>query len=88
MKLLSSDLSNAYAILDELIIVINEHADAQKYVVVKKRIKISKKEVLRKAMFMCDKEKNLKSQEFERRETFTRVCECSFELIVILQSDD
>jgi hypothetical protein len=61
MKLLSSDLSNAYSTLNVLIIVLNEFADSQKYALVKKRTKISKKEVIRKKVFKCNRDENFKS---------------------------
>jgi hypothetical protein len=34
----------------------------------------------------CDKDENFKSQEFEKRETSTRVCEYSFEIIATFES--
>jgi hypothetical protein len=47
-KMLFSNLIEFYLTLDDLVIAINEFVDSQEYVVVKKRIKVSKKEVLRK----------------------------------------
>jgi hypothetical protein len=84
MKLLSLDIVDFYSTLDELIVTINQHASKQKYAVIKKRMKKSKKEILRKAVLRCDKDKIAKSQEFNKRETSTRLCECSFETIVTL----
>jgi hypothetical protein len=85
MKLLFSDIAKFFSTLNDLITAINEFANDQKYAIVKKRIKINKKEVLRKAILRCDKERNDKLQEFERRKTFSRSCECSFEAVTILQ---
>ncbi len=66
-------------------IAINEFANDQKYAIVKKRIKINKKKILRKAILRCDRERNDKLQKFERRKIFNRSCECSFEAVIILQ---
>jgi hypothetical protein len=85
MKLLSSDIAEFFSTLNDLMTAINEFANDQKYAIVKKRIKINKKEVLRKAILRCDRERNDKLQEFERRKTFSRSCECSFEAVTILQ---
>jgi hypothetical protein len=88
MKLLSSDLSDLYSTLNDLIVALNEFADSQKYALIKKRTKINNKEVIRKTVFKCDRDENFKSQNFERRKTFTRSCECSFEVFVTLQKHD
>jgi hypothetical protein len=85
MKLLSSDIVEFFSAFNDFMTAINEFASDQKYAIVKKRIKINKKEVLRKAILKCDKERNDKLQEFERRKTFNQSCECSFEAIIILQ---
>jgi hypothetical protein len=85
MKLLSLDIVEFFSIFNDFMIAINKFANDQKYAIVKKRIKINKKEILRKAILRCDKERNDKFQEFERRKTFNRSCECSFETITILQ---
>ncbi len=60
MSLLSPNLLDLYPTLDDLITAINEFADSQEYVVVKKRIKINKKIVLRKAILRCDKDEKHK----------------------------
>jgi hypothetical protein len=86
MKLLSSNFFHIFFTLNDLITAVNEFADDQDYVVVKKRIKNNKKEVLRKVVLRCDRDENLKSQEFEKRETSTRACDCSFEVVVTLES--
>jgi hypothetical protein len=85
MKLLSSDIAEFFLTLNDLMTAINEFANDQRYAIVKKRIKINKKEVLRKAILRCDRERNDKLQGFERRKTFSRSCECSFEAVTILQ---
>jgi hypothetical protein len=87
MSLLSSNLFDFYLTLDDLITAINEFVDSQEYVVVKKRIKINKKKELRKAIFRCDKSEKHKYERFEKRETFSRRCECSFEVIAILKAE-
>jgi hypothetical protein len=85
MKLLSSDIIEFFFTFNDIMIAINEFANDQKYAIVKKRIKINKKEILRKTILRCDKEKNDKLQEFERRKIFNRSCECSFKAVTILQ---
>ncbi len=86
--LLSSNLSNSFFILDETFVVVNQFADTQEYVVIKKRIKINKKEVIRKVILMCDKSEKMRFQDFEKRKTLTRACECLFETMIILESKD
>ena len=54
MDLQPPDLSDKYASIDNLIQAINTFASLQGYVVVKRRTKVSKKGVLRKAVLMCD----------------------------------
>jgi hypothetical protein len=85
MKLLSSNIVDFFSTLNDLMTAINEFANDQEYAIVKKRIKINKKEVLRKTILRCDRERNDDLQEFERRRTFNRSCECSFEAVIILQ---
>jgi hypothetical protein len=67
---------------------VNEFVEDQEYVVVKKRTKNSKKDVLKKVVLRCDRDENSKSQEFGKRETSTRACECLFEAVVTFNSDD
>jgi hypothetical protein len=85
MKLLSSNIFEFYFSLYDLMTAINEFADDQDYAIVKKRIKISKKKILRKAMLRCDKKRNDDSQRFEKRQTFRRSIECSFKIVTTLQ---
>jgi hypothetical protein len=84
MKLLSSNIVEFFSIFNDFMIAINEFANDQEYAIVKKKIKINKKEILRKAILKCDKEKNDDLQEFERKRIFNRSCECSFETVIIL----
>ncbi len=88
MSLLFSNLFDLYFTLDNLITAINEFVDSQEYVVVRKRIKINKKKMLRKAILRCDKDEKHKYEKFEKRETFSRQCECLFEIIIILKNRD
>jgi hypothetical protein len=87
MKLLFSDLSNHYLILNALLLVINIFVESQEFEVVKKRIKRSSKKVLRKAMLRSDKDRDSKTQEFETRETSIRSIECSFDLVITLKEE-
>jgi hypothetical protein len=88
MKLLPSHLSDSYSTLNDLVVVINEWVGSQEYAVIKKRTKINKKEVVRKAIFRCDRGGDLKPQKFEKRETSTRSCDCSFEVVVTLEEQN
>ncbi len=65
MSLLSSNLFDLYSTLDDFISAVNEFAGSQEYVVVKKRIKINKKEVLRKTILRCDTDEKHKYERFE-----------------------
>lgn len=70
MRLLFSELlhiSELHFFLKKLMTAINQFVDDQKYAMIKKRIKISKKKVLRKAMLKCDREKKWKNQKHEKR---------------------
>jgi hypothetical protein len=60
---------DSYSTLNELVREVNEFADFQEYVVIKKRTKINKKSVIRKAILKCDKEENEKTKEYDKRET-------------------
>jgi hypothetical protein len=71
-KMLFSNLIEFYFTLDDLVTAINEFFDFQEYVVIKKRIKSSKKEVLRKTVLRCDKDEKHEYERFEKRETFNR----------------
>jgi hypothetical protein len=86
MKLLSLDLPDSYLILDALVLAVNEFVDSQEYALVKKRTKINKKKVIRKMMFRCDKDEDPKPQEFEKRDSTSRFCLCSFEVIDTFQA--
>jgi hypothetical protein len=89
MKLLSSDIvvMNSYFNLNNLVCAVNEFADSQEYAITKKRTKVSKKKILRKAVLKCDKRKENKLKEFNKRETSTRQCDCSFEAVAILNAE-
>jgi hypothetical protein len=86
MELLPPNFSHIFSTLNDLITAVNEFAGDQGYAVVKKRIKNSKKGVLRKAVLRCDRGENPKPQEFGKRETSTRACDCSFEAVATLES--
>jgi hypothetical protein len=71
MKLLSSDIAEIFFTLNDFMTAINKFANDQEYAIVEKRIKINKKEVLRKAILKCNKKRNDDFQEFERRKTLS-----------------
>ncbi len=66
-EMLLSNLIEFYLTLDDLVTAINEFVGSQEYVVVKKRIKISKKEVLRKDR--SSESQNKKSDTSTRRDS-------------------
>ncbi len=87
-KMLPPNLTESYPTLDDLVTAINEFAGSQEYAVVKKRTKVSKKGVLRKAVLRCDKDEKHEYERFGKRETSSRRCECPFEAVATLKSDD
>jgi hypothetical protein len=87
IELAFSNLSDYYVIVNELILALNEFAEAREYEVIKKRSKKIKKKILKKVMMRCDKERDSTSQEFEKRDTTIKSTECSFEMIVRLKED-
>jgi hypothetical protein len=88
MKLLSFDLSDHYSNLNSLLTTLNQFVETQKYDVIKKKTKKFVKEVLRKAVLRCDKDRNSKTQKFERREISIRLSECSFDAVVTLKDEE
>jgi hypothetical protein len=90
MELLSSEIvvMDSFLTLNDLVRAVNEFAGSQGYAVIKKRTKLSKKGVLRKAVLKCDKEGNGKLQEYGKRVISTRQCDCSFEAVATLSLDD
>jgi hypothetical protein len=86
-ELLSPNLSNSFLTLDDVLVAVNEFADTQEYAVIKERTKINKKEVIRKATLMCDKNEKMRSQDYEKRKTTIRFCECSFETVITLKPE-
>jgi hypothetical protein len=54
MKLLSFDIviMNSYLNLNDLVCAVNEFADSQEYAINKKRTKVNKKKILRKAVLI------------------------------------
>ncbi len=57
MDLQLPNLSDNYASLDVLLQAVNTFASSQSYAVVKRRTKVSKKGILRKAVLICDRNK-------------------------------
>ena len=87
MTLSSLNLTDYYFFLEDILVVINNHAVAEEYVVIKRRIKISKKSVIRKINLICDRERVATHKEHERRDTDNRRCECSFDVVAINEKD-
>ena len=78
-----------YGTLSELFTAFNEHAGPQEYAVVKARTKESKKGVLRKCVFRCDREETFKnSEDIDKRiHASSRLIDCSYSAIVLLKDD-
>ena len=73
----SSFIDRRYIILFELIDAINEHVEAKEYAIVKVRTKTSKKEVVRKCVFKCDRKDDSKNNHAtNKRFDFFRLIDC------------
>jgi hypothetical protein len=88
MKLLPPDLPDHYSDLNSLLTAFNQFVETQRYDVIKKRTKKFAKEVLRKAVLRCDKDRDSKTQKFERRETSIRSSECPFDAVATLKDEE
>lgn len=79
----------AFFDLDSLIKAVNEFASSQGYAVVKRRTKVSKKGVLRKAHLICDRGRKYEVRGYGKRQGNTSIrTECEFEAIALLKLDD
>ncbi len=81
MNLLSFLIIEVYFNLENLIVALNTHADAQNYVVVKQRTKKnSKTNQMMKTYFRCDRENKSENVEHDRKKkhSFTRLMNCFF----------
>ena len=54
---------------------------------VKRRTKVSKKRVLRKAVFICDQSKEYHSENWSKREISTQKIDCPFDTLAVLETD-
>ena len=85
----SSFIDKRYTTLFELIDAINEHVEAEKYAIVKVRTKTFKKEVVKKCVFKCDREKNSKDNHAtNKRFDFSRLIDCQFAATALLIDDE
>ena len=88
MQLLSSSKS-LYCSIELLIKSVNEHADFQDYVVMKKCFKKFKKDVIMKVWLCCNHVNMTKIFDLEHHfHTFSRCNECSFEVIAKLNDNE
>lgn len=87
MDLLPPEFSHAFPTLDDVHVAINLFAASQGYAIVKKRTRKSKKGVLRKAVFQCDKSGSYKPQGPANRPTSSRMCKCPFQALTTLEDD-
>ncbi len=88
MDLQPPDLPDTYPSFDSLIEAINTFASLQGYALVKKRTKVSKKGVLRKAILMCDRSKEHITENWCKKEdTTTQKTDCPFDSVTLLKVD-
>ncbi len=78
---------SVYLSLDNLIKVINKHAETKNYAVVKDRSKQFKKNVLIKTFVRCDIYDKTKFVDNRRRITFSRKKNCDFTVIAKLENN-
>ncbi len=81
------DLSNNYAFLDALLQAVNSFVFLQGYAIVKRRTKVSKKDILKKAVLMCDWSKEYHTKSWNKREIATRKTDCPFDTLAVLEVD-
>ena len=88
MKLLSSfELLNEYTSITQIIQDINKHAKKQDYVVIKKRNKKFKKDVVMKYRINCDRQNVSKQKSHEHKNIINKRSECFFYCIAKLQNN-
>ena len=85
MKAMKSLFTNTkYISFSVFIDAVNEHVEAEKYAIVRVRIKTFKK-IVRKCVFKCDKKDEAKNNyATNKRFNFFRLINCSFSAIVLL----
>ncbi len=77
----------SYATLEELISAVNVFAATQGYAVVKKRTKKSKKDLLRKAVLMCDGSKAHVDEGRFARDIISCKCDWPFDTVVLTDNN-
>lgn len=87
MDLQSSDFPNKYSFFNNLIQAINTFASLQGYGIVKKRTKVSKKRVLKKAILIYNQSKKYHTRNWYKKETIIRKIDCFFDALIILKID-
>ena len=66
----------------------NDHVDSQEYAMIKTRIKESKKEILRKCVFRCDRNKKANNDEIDKLfHVSSKLIDCLFSAVTLLQND-
>ena len=89
MNLEPPPTDKAYHDLDSLIKAVNDFSSSQGYAVVKRRTKVSKKGVLRKAVLVCDRGRKYEASGHGKRRGNTSLrIECEFEAIALLEPDN
>lgn len=87
MDLQPFNLPNKYIFFDNLLQAINGFVSLQGYAIVKRRIKVSKKRVLRKPVLIYDWNKEYYSEYQSKRETSSQKTDCFFDALAILETD-
>lgn len=73
-----------YVSFDNLLQAINSFASSEGYVVVNRRTKVSEKRVLRKAILLCDWNKEYHSENWSIKEISSWKTDCVFNAFLVL----
>ncbi len=87
MDLQPPDLPDTYSFLDSLIKAINTFVSLQGYTLVKRRTKVSKKGVLRKAILIYDRSKEHITENWCKKDTAIQKTDCLFDAVALLEAD-
>ena len=80
-------LDRFYLSLDELVKALNIFVSFQGYAIMKRRTKVSKKGVLRKAVLIFDRGKEHIDENGGKKDTTSQKTNCPFDAIAILEEE-
>ena len=81
----SSSINRRYISLSALINAVNEHVEVKEYAIVRIHIKTSKKRIVRKCVFKCDRKNEMKNNySTDKRFKSSRLINCQFSAIALL----